>query len=439
VITPSGGPAVVARGADGGAARQRALLVAAYGVLALFEGTLLLRLAWELAAHALGHTVPFPHNDFLAFYSAAHFVAEGQIARAYDSTALVAFQRLLVSHPVGAMGYMPFLNPPFAAVLQAPLAMLSEPVARILWFAANALLALVVARSLTSTMSGKTRVVASLIVLGSFPVYQTLIEGQWSLVILAGCLLGYHFADRGRQTEAGLCLSVLWLKPQLAVIAILGLLVFRCWRPMVAMVAAVSVLTLFTMPWTGVHSYAVYVQFLSAASQDHFVGASALHPAAWRGAISLTEGLNGMFAAWFGESAVRRVNLLYALAAGATLLVYARAARTARPGIGTVRGEVMLLASITVALLINPHLFPQDVILVFLCMPLVARRLANPLPVLIAACLLIDSTALDPFVPLHIYTLVLWCLTIFACLAIARAPRDGESGLYLGFLRSAGA
>ncbi len=229
---------------------QRSFLIVACTVLVIFQAFLLFILPWELAASVLDFVGPSPHYDFLAFYSAAHFVALGQAAEVYNSSAVAAFQHLFVAHPIGALGYMPFLNPPFAAVLQAPLALLSEPVARVVWFTANAVLAIVVVRWLTMAMSGKARVLTSLALIGSFPVYQTLIEGQWSLVMLAGCLLGYRLASRGRQMEAGLGLSVLWLKPQLALIAILGLLLFRCWRPVVGMMAALLFISLVTLPFT---------------------------------------------------------------------------------------------------------------------------------------------------------------------------------------------
>jgi hypothetical protein len=394
----------------------RLLLIGSFIVLAAFEAFLSFRLIWELGASVFGRAGPSPHYDFLAFYSAAHFVLLGKAAGAYNSSAVAAFQHLFVPQPVGAMGYMPFLNPPFAAVLQAPLALLSEPVARIVWFAANALLAIVVVRWLTTAMSGKARVLTSLALIGSFPVYQTLIEGQWSLVMLAGCLLGYCLASRGRQMEAGLGLSVLWLKPQLAILVILGLLLFRCWRPVVGMVAALLLLALVTLPFAGAHTYVVYVQYLTAVSQDHFGAAGALQPAAWRGAISRSEGLNGMFAAWFGEYALG-ANALYALSVAVTLLVYVRAALHVRPGIGNISSEMMLLASIGVALLIDPHLYPQDVVLLLLCVPILVHRIANPMAALMVICLLVDSTALDLVVPLHLYTVTLWSLTVLLCLS----------------------
>ncbi len=130
-----------------------------------------------------------------------------------------------------------------------------------------------------------------------------------------------------------------------------------------------------------------------------------------------------MFAGWFGDYGLR-TNALYALSVAATLFVYLRAARRVRPGIGTISGETMLLASIAIALLIDPHLYPQDVILSLLFVPILARRVANPMVMLIVICLLVDSTAIDLLIPLHLYTMALWGLAILACLSVSRPLRS---------------
>lgn len=392
-------------------------------LLVILEGLLALDLAWELGAQATGVQLPRGgHYDFLAFYSAAHFASLGQVAQVYNASIVASFQHIIVSHSVGAAGYRPFLNPPFAAVFQAPLALFSEPIARFVWFGINSLLALVIVGWLTTSLSGKTRVLAGAAVLGTLPIYKTLIEGQWSLVMLLGCVAALHFARRGWSVPSGACLSVLWLKPQLAVIVLLGLLVFHCRSILLAMMATLVFVVLLTLPLTGLHAYPVYASFLLNVFGDHFNGAGALHPTTWQGKLSVTEGLNGLFVGWLGQSSVVAVGLLFLVSIGGTILLYQRAVLKVRPGFHHISNEMMLAASIALVLLIDPHLYPQDITLLFLAIPILSPHVKRPLTMIGALCLLTDAPLLDQVLPLHIFTVVLWCFTVLVCLAALEGP-----------------
>src|ERR1017187_6555702 len=95
------------------------------------------------------------HNDFLAFYGAAHLTLHGQISQIYNPTVMTQFQRTIVHHSVGANGYMPFLNPPFIAVLLSPLALLSINDARVVWLILNLILISGIAYWLVKYLDGK--------------------------------------------------------------------------------------------------------------------------------------------------------------------------------------------------------------------------------------------------------------------------------------------
>jgi hypothetical protein len=386
-------------------------------VLTAVEGFLMVLLVGELSIHLIANSFQ-GHNDFLAFYSAARFTLHSQAAQLYNSAAVASFQHTLVTHNVGANGYMPFMNPPFAAVLQAPLALLPEPIARTVWFGMNALLAVAIVRWLTEEIPARWRVPAGALLLGTFPIYQTLVEGQWSLILLLGCLAALQFARRGWYGRSGVGLSVLWLKPQLALIVLVGLLLFRCWRIIFGMMAALALFVVLTLPITGLHSYVSYVPFLFRVFGDHFNGAGVIHPTTWQGSLAWTEGANGLFSGWFGQSSVLLVDLLSIFSIGATVLLYQRAVRRVRPGFGGISNELMLVASIALVLLIDPHLYAQDLTLFLLTIPILLPHLRNPLPVLVGVCFIIDAPSLDQFVPLHVFTLFLWSSTVLICLAI---------------------
>jgi len=412
-----------ARGVDA----ANLLVAGALVLLFIVSGVRSLSIVRELAASAAGVDLVHAHHDFLAFYSAAHYTLLGRVGDVYNPTALANYQHTLVPHNVGAAGYMPFLNPPFAAAFQAPLGLLAEPIARLVWFSVNTLLAVLIAVGITSSIPGKQRAVASVIILGTFPVYQALIEGQWSLILLLGCLAALHFARRKSYVVSGACLSVLWLKPQLALIVLLGLLLFRCWRITLGMVTAVVLVALLTLPITGVHAYVAYVPFLVNVFRDHLNGAGALHPAVWKGNLSLAQGFNGLFAGLFSQSSVVMVLVLSLLSMGVTLAVFLRAALKVRPGFDGVANELMLVASVTLVLLTDPHLFAQDITLVFLAVPILSRHLRNPFAMLLGLCLITDAPLLDQFLPLHLFTVCLWCLTMLICLAAIRGGLPADS------------
>lgn len=86
----------------------------------------------------------------------------------------------------------------------------------------------------------------------SGPAYQTLTEGQWSFVMLHGCLGALAAGRRGHPWLAGVALTVLWLKPPLLLLVLVWLLLTRHWRVAWGMVGTVIAVTMATLPWTGV-------------------------------------------------------------------------------------------------------------------------------------------------------------------------------------------
>src|SRR5581483_795088 len=81
--------------------------------------------------------------DFIAFYTAGTFVREGRLERLYDLRAVQEFQHDL-AHRLGvdigsACG--PWWNPPFYALVFAPLSRLPYPNALALWLTINLLCA----------------------------------------------------------------------------------------------------------------------------------------------------------------------------------------------------------------------------------------------------------------------------------------------------------
>lgn len=122
------------------------------------------------------------HNDFLAFHSAAQMITRGTPRDLYNASALTGLERQVIAARVGAAGYMPYISPPFAAAVQAPLGLLSEPAARVLWLLLSIPLALFCCWRATDGMRPVERGVSVLSLVATFPFYQSFVEGQWSFV-----------------------------------------------------------------------------------------------------------------------------------------------------------------------------------------------------------------------------------------------------------------
>ncbi len=357
------------------------------------------------------------HHDFLAFWAAGRLILEGRPADLYDAAALTALQRTVIPVPVGMNGYMPFINPPFAAVLIAPFAGPSEQVGRVVWAILNAALAVGSAFWITRGLSGRHRLVGVVLIATSFPVYHALAEGQWSILLLVAGLLALDAARRGKRVATGAALGVLWLKPQFVALPLLALLAGRRWRVAAtsALVGA-GVVTL-ALPLTGIGPNLTYVGYLTDVVTSHFTGAGASGATVWRGDLASTEGLNGLLVGWFGQDASGLVNILWAGLALALGAAWGLTARSRPPGLDSPGPRAMLAAGIALVMLVNPNQFVQDCVLLFLALDALA-----PLPgdrrfsLTVLSVVIADLTFLDLQVPaLHLFPLVLLAGVVLTC------------------------
>ena len=295
-----------------------------------------LGVAWwvSLISEFAGPITQSGHHDFFAFYSAGTLIREGQPQSLYDASTLTALERHIWPHATGYAGYMPFLNPPSAAVILSPLASLPFATARLLWLAISIALAIACAVVLTSGRDLRTRGLAVVAVLATFPAYQTFTEGQWSFVILLGALGALVMARRHLDWLAGALLLSLWLKPPLFLLVLVWLLITRHWRIAAGAVGAVIVLTLVTLPWTGFGADVNYIQYLGGVTAAHATGSGAVGSTTWEGALPNMEGLIGLAATFAGQAHPLAVDVLTGVMAAGLLAYFVWATRSrwlARP------------------------------------------------------------------------------------------------------------
>jgi hypothetical protein len=356
------------------------------------------------------------HHDFLAYYSASHLVRADHPQLIYDAAAISSFQHYTIGQTAGALGYMPFLNPPFVAAALEPLSSVSLDVSRLLWFFGNVSLAVGVVMKMTWSLPIRRRLGWSALLVSNFPMYQSLAEGQLSIFLLAGCYLALLSLKRNQQLSGGLALSILWVKPQLALAVLVGLLFCQCWRAAATMVATLLGVTLASVTELGFATYRIYPSFLSSTLHDHLITGGLAQT--WSGDLSRTEGLNGFLIGWFGDA---RISTVFAGCVGVVACAaLAYASHLVRPGLGSIASKLMIIAAVNVALLIDPHLYPQDLVIYLVAIPLLPVRYLS-FPMVVGSCCLLDFSAIDILFPIHLFTLfVLTATAVILWLVVVR-------------------
>lgn len=389
--------------------RRTGYALASVAVVLVGAGAaLVLLLVRELAAPIVAGT----HLDFLAFYAAGRLVLERDPAGLYLASAITAIERTIIAVPVGANGYMPFINPPFAAVALAPFASLPAQLARVAW-AGLGLVALTGASIWVAwPLAGRQRIAAALLVALSFPAYHALAEGQSSAVLLLGGIAALQAARVGSWRLAGLALATFWLKPQLILLPLLALALDRRWAAVAWALLGGSALVVASLPFVGIGPYATYLGYLVEVGVSHFNGAGAVGQSVWAGALGSLEGLNGLLVGAFGQGSIVVVDLLWAVLVAGLLGVWLLASRLQRPGFDSPAARQMLAAGIGIVLLVDPNLFAQDCLLVFLLVPALWPATRTDYWRVVVAIAVIGALAA---LPAHIFTIALLAVIVIWC------------------------
>lgn len=353
------------------------------------------------------------HYDFIAFYTAGKSALHHNMQSVYDAAQLTAMQRQIIPHPIGAAGYMPFLNPPFAAVLLAPLALLNINTSRLVWLVISLLLAIVMLYQLTKQLRPKQRLLAITLLLFTYPLFQTFIEGQVSiLVLLSGCA-SYLFFKRRQKLLSGASLVLLWILPQFGIFVAIGLLVKREWLMLKGWLLSSLGILLLTLPVTGIKIYVDYVKLLAQTTGNHFINLNTSAQLTWRGALNMSSGLNGFYESLIGKNHTGLVNVLYI---STSIILVAILMITIRKlgGKWSVKQQAMIFsAALLIGCVIDPHLYAQDAVVVLMLLPalfiLYKRHALETVIILAAMC---DLILLDQFVRLHFFTLAATILAI---------------------------
>ncbi len=220
--------------------RERARLVA-FVVLA---ATLICAAFLLATAHGFSDWLGRPlGTDFSSFYAAGSLVLDGQPGGPYDLAVQHAREQAIFGQ---ATPFFIFPYPPFFLLIAAALALLSYPLALVVWQGASLALYLLSIRAIVSA-SGATRDPLCLLVALGFPaVFVNLGHGQNGF--LTAGLFGFALATLQRKPLiAGALFGLLAYKPQFGLMIPLVLLSTGQWRVIAAVAATVALLALATL------------------------------------------------------------------------------------------------------------------------------------------------------------------------------------------------
>jgi hypothetical protein len=346
-----------------------------------------------VVARTLASPEAIAQTDFTAFYTGWWLVLHGRGAELYDVAAQQAAQHALVGAHEFPSGLLAFLHPPHAALAGAPLGLVAEHagerVAFWLWTAVNVALLARLARGVLRLAAPETkegRLAVATAVLGAFPVFLTLREGQVAL-LLAVALLGFFEATRDERPRAVAAWAlVLSLKPQFLPLPLALLVGLRQWRAL-AWVAAFGVVAGSTSA----------VALGPGIFARYFHGLGALQGHLGRGVPGAMLSLRGLLVRLFPAA---RASLALTISLGVLALDAVAFALSPR---GRAKRPISFALAFAAALFLSPHLFIADLTLWAVPLALAAAdlrgtpdlarfgRFALAWPLVLAATLAVDA------------------------------------------------
>jgi hypothetical protein len=232
-----------------------------WGAAGLWAGVLLI--VFDLYAAAVTYVPQYQvRNDFRLIYGAALTALRHGYSHLYDLTE----QKATVEGLGAGFYWSPFLNPPPLVWLATPFTLLPFNVAIVLW-TVLLLAAALLTWYLVAPGGRLTRAAHLALWLGLFPVAFGLMVGQPVALVAAAVAAAWWLADRDRPVLAGLALSLIAIKPQVALLVPLCLLVSGHARMFGSWLVATALMVLVALAALGPDGIHRYTDVLSLASQ----------------------------------------------------------------------------------------------------------------------------------------------------------------------------
>ena len=350
-------------------------------------------------------------RDFVIWWTGGQLVAEGRLDLIYDAE---GFQNAAMSR-FGQLDWLGYPYPPVTWPIAALFGALPYFLAWALWHGLTGALFLFACRRWWKPHMGPLWL-ALLTPAAVFNIW----AGHWGFLLSALFLLGFDSIARGRRVAAGIFFGCMLMKPHLAVLVPLVLLVRREWTAIasaaltVALLVAGSALLFGTQPWLDYFARMTAPQVSLISLQGVFLSLMSTSPVTAMLRIGLPSAL-----AW-------AVQLLLALG---SIGVVAWAARDR----GRLREAALLAASCTFLLLPYGFNYDLNVVMVAALFTATRPRMARPFRLLAALGFLAPVMGLVaaglglPGMPLMIAALVAAQLHAFSSPRVQAAAGPAEA------------
>jgi hypothetical protein len=386
-----------------------------YRLLAIASSALLATLLYCGLFHVA--RMAFPTDpDFTCFYRAGRMVLAGRGADVYNLAAEQAFDTSLkaqLSAPGKPFYTRPFVFPPPTLLIFGPLAALPYHAADLIWLGLNIAILLAASTYLSNALVLGTgaRCVAILLPSLFLPVTWAMAEGQTSIVLLGIFSMLFVSLYRHRNFAAGCCIALTAIKPQFTLPVLLLALASRNWRALRGFALTSSGLLLVSFYLVGWRATLEFPSTLMAYSRL---------PVSWNGQLGEhpldMPNIRGIGLNLFSAPVGRQAGI--ALATGLCLLLLWATYRASA-------GEVTrwFSAFLVVSLLVSYHVYPHDMAILALALPLLlySAALTGWTPTLTTLASAECALLLVPFVWLaerqrsESYFLLLIAVLIQAC------------------------
>jgi hypothetical protein len=284
-------------------------------------------------------------QDFLPSYISARLIAQGRVTQLYNQQVAADAIQALIGQPSRVR--LPNLYGPQVGLLFVPLARVSFPIAARIWVATSLFIycgcIYLVWRSCPNLRPYSASVAICAIAFP--PLFHFFVRGQTSALVLACFTAAYLGFRADRRWLAGVALGFLFFKPQFLVAIPIVLLLARAWKEFVGLAVAAGAQFAITRIYFGpavMHAYLEALRNFSRAGVELSLAPIQMH--------SLRS---------FWTLLIPSPELALALYILSSVVVIAMAAavwKSLAPL--AIRFSALTLA----ALLVNPHLFVYDVL-----------------------------------------------------------------------------
>lgn len=342
-------------------ANMRAITPRSCGVMLLLVALIALQLLiWVQAVQARGGLDIYVRgSDFSPTLAAVELLRAGNGAQLYDIAAQQDAQVVVLTpyRTLPPNTLLPFLHPPFEALLLAPLRGVSYGGLYLIWSALSltAFIGTLILLARALPLPLPTRLLLLLGCCSYNAIHYALWLGQSSPFVTLGLCGAFVALRRGRVGWAGIALALVTLKPQLLLVIGPALLLLGYWR--VVLVSAVTLVaaSVAAMPFLGVLWPFSYARFLVAITT--WDGYTLIFPEImpnWRGIV--------VNISWGGPG--QPVIPIVAGLSLATIVALAWVAWRARPllraPVWDMRMDLFWAFAVLLAILVAPHLYLHD-------------------------------------------------------------------------------